>query len=279
MALQRRTRSTRMLVITLVTASLATITIDYKQGSSGPLDQVGRAALSVIAPMQEGVSKVFRPVSHFFSTLAALPSVRSARDRLQERVNELESERSTVVSLQSRLTALETLFNIKTTLLSDMQTTGANVIGSGVSNFEWSLTIDIGSSDDVRVNDPVVAGEGLVGHVVQVGPTASKVELIIDPSSRVASRLNVSRLEGLMVGRGDEDLSMDIDDLHQSIQPSEGVETAGYQNGLFPPGIPIGTVASVEHTPGSLTKTVFVHPAVDFSTLDFVLVVLGPRSR
>jgi rod shape-determining protein MreC len=57
------------------------------------------------------------------------------------------------------------------------------------------------------------------------------------------------------------------------------VETAGYQNGLYPPGVPIGTVSLVQHTPGELTENVFVHPYVDFSTLDYVLVVLGPRSR
>ena len=63
------------------------------------------------------------------------------------------------------------------------------------------------------------------------------------------------------------------------MQPNEGVVTAGYQSGLYPPGLPIGTVASVEATPGSLTENITVHPAVDFSTLDVVLVVLGPRSR
>ncbi|MFN2544634.1 MAG: rod shape-determining protein MreC [Actinomycetota bacterium] len=268
-----------MLVITLVTASLATITIDYKQGSTGPLGEVGRAALSVIAPMQEGVTKAFRPVSRFFSTLAALPSLRSERDRLRERVRELENDRSTLVSAQQRIDALEALFNIKNTLLADMETTGANVIGSGVSNFEWSLTIDIGSRDDVHVNDAVISGNALVGHIVEVTPFGSKVELIIDPNSRVAARLTAARDSGLLVGRGPQDMSMQISDVHAQIGLSDGVETAGYQNGLYPAGIPIGTVASIEHTPGALTKTVTVHPSVDFSTLDYVLVVLGPRSR
>ena len=279
MALQRRTRSTRMLVILLITASLATITIDYRQGSSGPLAAAGRAALSLIAPMQEGMTKAFRPVSHFFSTLADLPHLRTERDELADRVSELENERSTVVSLQSRVDALEALFNIRQTLLVDMETTGANVIGSGVSNFEWSITIDKGSGDGVHVDDAVVAQNGLVGHIVQVGPTGSKVELIIDPDSQVAARLSVSRDGGLLSGRGNEDLSMSLIDVTTQISASEGVETAGYQNGLYPPGLPIGTVAAIDREPGALTKSVTVHPVVDFSTLDYVLVVLGPRSR
>jgi rod shape-determining protein MreC len=114
---------------------------------------------------------------------------------------------------------------------------------------------------------------------VQVTPTDSKVQLVIDPESRVAARLQVSRETGLLEGRGNQDLSMGLIDTATNVQTSEGVETAGYQHGLYPPGIPIGTIASVTSTPGSLTKTVTVHPAVDFSTLDVVLVVLGPRSR
>jgi rod shape-determining protein MreC len=125
----------------------------------------------------------------------------------------------------------------------------------------------------------VVASGGLVGHVVQVTPTGAKVELIIDPDSNVAARLSVSRDGGLLTGRGNQDLSMSLVSNDTEIQPSEGVETAGYDNGVYPPGIPIGTVASIDREPGALTKSVTVHPVVDFSTLDYVLVVLGPRSR
>src|SRR5438552_5963621 len=165
MALQRRTRSTRMLVITLVTLSLVTITIDYKQGSSGPLADAGKAALTVISPMQDAVTKAFRPVSHFFSSIAEAPSLRTQNEQLRAQVRGLESTLGTVTSLQNRISEFETLFNLKTTLLSNMDTTGAYVIASGVSNFEWSITIDKGSSDGVRVNDPIVADGALVGHV------------------------------------------------------------------------------------------------------------------
>src|SRR5437763_803195 len=171
MALQRRTRGTRMLVVTLITASLVTITVDYKEGSSGPLAAVGKAALSVIAPMQDGVSRAFRPVSHFFSSLADLPSIRDERDQLRAQVAQLRQQLNQSVPYQQKIQELEGLLNIRSTLLSDMQTTGASVIGSGVSNFEWSITINRGSGDGVKTNDPVIAQYGLVGHVVQVTPT------------------------------------------------------------------------------------------------------------
>ena len=279
MALQRRARSTRLLVITLITVSLVTITIDYKEGTSGPLAQVGRGALTIIGPMQDAVSRVFRPVSRFFSSLADLPSLRDQNEELRQQIAKLKTELETSTSLRILNNELSKLIQVQSTLLSNQQTTGANVIGSGVSNFEWTITIDKGSSAGVKRDDAVVAGNGLVGHIVQVTSGWSQVQLIVDPDSSVAARLIVSRQAGILQGRGASSMFLGEVRAGTSVETNEGVETAGYQNGLYPPGVPIGTVSLVQHNPGELTENVFVHPYVDFSTLDYVLVVLGPRSR
>lgn len=279
MALQRRTRSTRLLVITLITVSLVTITIDYKEGNSGPLAEIGRGALTVIGPMQDAVSKAFRPVSRFFSSLADLPSLRSQNEELRREVATLKTQSEQVQAIRSLNTELAKLIQIQSTLLTNQKTTGANVIASGVSNFEWNITIDKGSSAGVKKYDAVVAANGLVGDVVEVTPTTSVVQLIVDPDSSVAARLVVSRQAGILQGRGSSSMFLTTIPAGTPVTQNEGVETAGYQNGLYPPGVPIGTASLVQHTPGELTENVFVHPYVDFSTLDYVLVVLGPRSR
>jgi rod shape-determining protein MreC len=268
-----------MLVITLVTASLVTITVDYKQGRTGPLAELGKAAQTIISPMQEGVTKAFHPVAQFFAALADLPSLREERDRLREQVSGLEEQQSEVTSLQFEVSELRSLIDLRQTLLSEMDTTGADVIASGVSNFEWSITIDKGSGDGIKENMPVLAASGLVGRVIEVTPTASKVALIIDPDSKVAGRLVTSRDTGLLTGRGNEDLVMNFVSNDTTVEPDEPVETAGYQGGLYPPGIPIGTVSRVTGDPADLEKAITVSPAVDFSTLDVVLVVLGPSSQ
>jgi rod shape-determining protein MreC len=278
-ALQRRTRSTRLLVITLITVSLVTITIDYKEGASGPLAQIGRGALTIIGPMQEAVSKVFRPVSRFFSSLADLPSLRDQNEELRRQIAQYKTQFEQVQAIRNLNTELAKLIQVQSTLLTSQKTTGANVIASGVSNFEWTITIDKGSSAGVKRYDAIVAASGLVGNVVAVTPTTSVVQLIVDPDSSVAARLIVSRQSGILQGRGAASMFLGTIKAGTPVTPNEGVETAGYQNGLYPPGVPIGTVSSVQHTPGELTENVFVHPYVDFSTLDYVLVVLGPRSR
>ena len=280
MALQRRTRSTRLLMVTLVTASLVTITVDYKQGPSGPLATLGKSALTVITPLQEGVTKAFRPVASFFEALVELPSIKEERDALRNQVKELESEQSLVANYQNQIQQLESNIGLRDTL--GLETIGARVIGYSPSNFEWSITIDQGSNDGIETNMSVVGASGpsagLVGRVTEVTPWSAKVTLIVDPESEVGGRLVTSAETGVVHGRGPEDPVMEFVDVNTAVDVGEPVVTDGFDGSVFPPDIPIGVVTEVASGPADLAKEVTVEPAVDFSTLFTVLVVTGPSS-
>ncbi len=280
MAVRSRARSTRLLVVALVSVSLVTITIDYREGANGPLASVGDAALTVVGPLQEAVSKVTHPIGNFFSTLFRLPSIRHERDILRERVDALETQLSETRSDQQRLADLEALFGLRESLGPKVQTTAAQVIANGVSNFEWTIEIDKGSSDGIARDMPVISSAGLVGHVVQVGANSSRVQLIIDPDSFVAGRLDVSRQTGLLAGEGNQDLQMSLVESTAEVSPDERVVTAGYRirdvaESLYPPNVLIGTVSRVLDQDAATEKFVTVRPAVDFSSLSLVLVVLS----
>lgn len=286
MALKSRTRSTRLLVVTLVAVSLLTITVDYRQGDSGPLAAAGSAALAIISPLQEAVSKVTHPIGNFFSTLTHLPSIRAENERLRNRVADLEALIGVSTSSEDRVKELENLLQIQASLGSNVETTGALVIANGVSNFEWTVTINKGTDAGVKIDMPVVTGgpdattARLIGHVVKVGPYSSIVQLIIDPDSAVAGRLQQSRQTGILTGQGSADLRMSLVDASTPVAAGEPVETAGYRipgvaSSLYPPGIVIGIVSRVLEDPAALEKFVTVRPAVDFASLDYVLVVLS----
>ncbi|HJS26355.1 MAG TPA: rod shape-determining protein MreC [Actinomycetota bacterium] len=280
MALRSRARSTRLLVVTLVSISLVTITVDYRQGDEGPLAAVSEAALVVLTPLQEAVSKVTRPIGNFFSTLIRLPSIRHERDILAERVTALESELSTTQADLDRLAELEALFQLQTGLGPKVETRAAQVIANGVSNFEWTITVDQGTDDGVAADMPVIASAGLVGHVIRTGPSSSVVQLIIDPDSFVAGRLDVSDQAGLLAGQGSDDLRMSQLPPDADVMPDERVLTAGYRiagiaQSLYPPNVLIGTVSRVLDEDSATEKFVTVRPAVDFSSLSLVLVVLS----
>lgn len=284
MALRNRARSTRVLVVALVSASLITITVDYRQGDSGPLAAAGDAMLAIVSPLQEAVSKVTDPIGSFFSTLVRLPSIRRENRELREEVAALRQEVSTTQADLTRLAQLEDLLELQESFGPKVQTTAAQVIASGISNFEWTITIDKGSGDGIEPSMPVVASAGLVGFVVRTAPSSAVVQLIIDPDSAVAGRLDVSGQTGLLTGAGEGDLRMGLVDPTAEVMPSERVVTAGYRiagarQSLYPPNVLIGSVSRVLPDDAALEKFVTVRPAVDFSSLSQVLVVLsgGPQ--
>jgi rod shape-determining protein MreC len=273
MALYSRPRNTRLLVVSLVMMSLLTITVDYRGGDKGPLEAAGRGALQVVVALQSGVSKIMRPIGAFFSGIAHIGSLRSENEKLKAQIKALEARAGQTVSDKRVIQELTGLLK----LTEDLKLKGVagRVVGESVSNFEWSVTIDKGSADGVQVNDPVVSGEGLVGHVIDVAGNGCKVQLIIDPDSAVAGRLASSGETGLVVGQRSRPLTMDLVNSDAKVFPDEQVLTSGYQQGLYPPEIPIGKVSHVFSRPGSLTTTIELVPAVDFSSLEYVLVVTG----
>jgi rod shape-determining protein MreC len=283
-ALRNRARSTRLLVVTLVSASLITITVDYREGDSGPLAAAGDAALAIVSPLQEAVSKVTDPIGSFFSTLVHLPSIRRENQELKEANAGLRSDIATKTADEERMNELEDLLGLQQSLGPRVQTTAAQVIANGISNLEWTIEIDKGSSDGIALDMPVVSSAGLVGHVIRVTSGTSVVQLLIDPDSAVAGRLVASDESGLLEGQGEGDLRMSLVSPDAIVEPDDTVVTSGYRllhgaaQSLYPPDVLIGTVSHVLSEDNALEKTVTVRPAVDFSTLDLVLVVVSGGS-
>jgi rod shape-determining protein MreC len=273
MALYRRARSTRLLVIGLVMVSLVTITLDFRGGDAGPLAGLGRTALGVIGPLQEAVSNVFRPVTDFIQGVTRIGSLRAENQRLQEELVVISRQLQEVTKLRAENEELSKLFGLTERL--QIVTIGAEVIGESVSNFEYSVFINKGADDGLVPDMPVVGPEGLLGKVVRVSSSSSSVLLIIDPDFAVGVRLAASGETGVLVGRREHDLLLDLVDSDTTVRPGELVETSGL-GGVFPAGIPVGVVSFADADEASLDKHVLVRPNVDFSALRLVAVVRAP---
>jgi rod shape-determining protein MreC len=273
-----------VIVVTLVAASLAIISLDYRAGSQGPLEAAGRAVSSAIAPLQRAVSSVVQPIGNFFTSLGDLPRLAARNEELERQIRDLKIQAQLNVELQRQIDSLERLVGLK---VIRQRSVAARVIGSGVSNFDWTITIDQGSNAGVAVDMPVVTGTAaaaeLVGRVVRVTPVSADVELIIDRSSAVAGQLSTSHEAGIVLGQGDRDLRMDLlkAGIHFDPHEPESVITLGYevngQPGIYPPGLLIGTVSRAYSDPDAVDSFVTVRPAVDFTTLQHVLVLKGGR--
>lgn len=134
-----------------------------------------------------------------------------------------------------------------------------------------SIIIDHGSADGVQVNDVIANANGLIGRVVLTTNDLAKVQLVTDTNCSVGSLIERTRRQGVVRGLGGNIVQMyDIPSL-ADVQPGDRILTAGI-DGVFPRGIPIGTVVRSE--PGqSLFKSVTVRPAVDFGTIEEVIVI------
>jgi rod shape-determining protein MreC len=275
---RQRPRSTRLLVVVFVTISLAVITVDYRQGEEGPLAALGRTTVATMAPMQRAVTTVTEPVGNFFSGIAHLPSLARENRELTEEVADLKTQLQVSAFKQQDYEALLDLLGLSQGYAGS---TAARVIANGVSNFEWTITIDKGSGDGLAVDMPVVVGTAsaarLVGRVIRVTDGASDVQLIIDRRAGTAAVLGTSREGGLVEGQGESDLKMTLVERGTPVEGNEQVFTQGYevngQTGLYPPGILIGQVSRSISGRDDVQEFVTVRPAVDFASLTYVLVL------
>jgi rod shape-determining protein MreC len=273
------------LVVVLVSISLAVITLDYREGETGPLAGLGRMALAAMAPLQQAVTTVTRPIGDFFSGLVHLPSLENDNQQLRRANDALRAEIAAGTDLRTQIDQLSALLGLKQTLTPT--SIPAVVIANGLSNFRYTITINRGSADGVAMDQPVVTGAAdapiLVGKVVNVSVSSAEVQLIIDRNSAVAGRLSVSHESGLVQGQGEGDLRMSLVTPGTIVQGNETVVTQGYvvngQRGLYPPGLVIGEVSRVIPGTSDLQEFVTVRPAIDFSSLEFVLVLQISRSQ
>lgn len=154
----------------------------------------------------------------------------------------------------------------------EIDTLPARVIAEDASSWFRTVMIDKGSEQGVTEGMPVVVAEGVVGRVVRSSPRFARVLLITDASSAIASLLQDNRARGVCRGQGDL-LVFDFVLRQEDVSVGDRVVTSG-MGGVFPKGLVVGRVKSVDRQEFGLFQTIAVTPSVDFSHLEEVLVLL-----
>jgi rod shape-determining protein MreC len=273
-------RNTRLLVVGLVAASLAIITLDFREGDTGPLAAMGRAAQAFMAPLQEGVTNATRPVGDFLSGVAHLPSLSRENQELKLQLAQRDAEKAAYVALYERLAQVSDQAGLHN---ANPGSVPATVIANGLSNFENTITIDRGAHAGIEPDQPVITGGPesplLVGIVSSVAPYSSDVRLLIDRDFAVAGKLASSGQTGLVVGQGEQDLRMEQVPVGTRFpkggQPEYVFTTTyhiGDEHGRYPPDLLIGQVSSVVENTTPIDE-LSIKPAVDLSSLEYVLVL------
>jgi rod shape-determining protein MreC len=177
---------------------------------------------------------------------------------------------------------LLTLFRLDNQLsVKDYRPVTATVVAKSPNVWYSTVTIDKGESSDVHVNDPVINGEGLVGKVAQAASDGAQVTLITDSSVGVSARIGTSGATGIVQPKVGDPNDLLLQYLPANTQANKGeyVVTSGTvsspDDSLYPPGIPIGQVTSINEE--SAYRSVNVHPLANLHNLDVVQVLTAAR--
>jgi rod shape-determining protein MreC len=274
----RKSTRHRLALAALLAATATVVTLDFRENPGGPLHRASEVAISVVAPMQEGIGQVFRPVGDFLSDLGNIGNLKEENTRLETELERMTAQQRRVPEIVRENERLKELVEVQDKDWTQGRTLAVRVIGDGPSNYEWTRFINKGSADGIKEDMAVVSAQGLVGRTFFVAENYSKVLLMIDPQHSVGARLTGSGETGVVAGRSLEDLRMDLINPDVEIKEGESVVTSGYDKGIYPGGIPIGRVTEVMKTPDGLSKSARVEPVVGFTALDTMLVLLdtGP---
>src|SRR5918998_1766297 len=178
----------RLLLLVFLALSILVITLDFRQGSGGPLDRAKDISAAIVRPIQRGFSAVFRPVGNFFSAVTELSELRGENKRLGDLVEELESQIARAEAVEDENVRLRELLELDEPWFEAEKVT-AQQIGRVPGNWEWAITIDKGSDDGIEPEMPVVNADGLVGTVVRAGADTAIVLMLIHPQGAASARV------------------------------------------------------------------------------------------
>jgi rod shape-determining protein MreC len=271
-------RRRRAVLALLVVLSLILLTAYFGEASSGGLHSVQRGFLTVVSPIQNGANKALKPVRDLIGWFGDTLHAKGQRDELRKQVDKLRREVIASDSEKHSYRELLSMYRLDNQLsINDYHPVTATVVAKSPNVWYSTVTIDKGESSGVHVNDPVINGEGLIGKVAQAASDGAQVTLITDSSVGVSARIGSSNATGIVQPKVGDPNDLLLQYLPANTQANRGeyVVTSGTvsspDDSLYPPGIPIGQVTSINEE--SAYRSVNVHPLADLHNLDVVQVL------
>ncbi|HWW61330.1 MAG TPA: rod shape-determining protein MreC [Thermoanaerobaculia bacterium] len=228
-----------------------------------------RTVMTIFSPVPKSVNWAGRSASDMYHGYIDMRHAVNENLQLRRQVAQLTTQNLKLQQSEGDVTRLRALLAYSEQF--SMNTSLAQTIMLDTAGRFKSIIIDRGSGDGVEVNDAIVNSNGLIGRVVLTTKDLAKVQLVTDSNCAVGTLISRTRRQGVVRGNGSNALQMfDVPTL-SDVTPGDTVLTAGI-DGIYPKGIPIGTVVSAD-AGQSLFKNILVKPAVDFGTIEEVIVI------
>lgn len=268
----------KVLIIIIITIILVTM-----MSISGKIDKDSNWFSNVISvplsPIQKALSFVGKKFEDGFTFFHGVKEIREENEKLKLMVADLQRENRELMGYREKMVELRKALNLKDQL-NEYYIIGSNVIAKDPGNWFNVFIIDVGDKDNASVDMPVItSGKGLVGRIISLNSTSSKVTSIIDEDSVISGKISKPG-GGHVIIRGDLTLKnkgycrLDYIPLDADISVGDIIETSGL-GGLYPKGILIGKVIEVKKSTSEMNRYAIVEPEVNFKKLDEVFVLVN----
>ena len=226
-----------------------------------------------VMPIQNGLTYLKNWMSGNNTFFTNINNLQEENEELKKKNSELEKSLRELEIVKSENSTLKEYVNLKDKY-TEYKTIPAYVINKDISNYNDTIVINVGKDDGIEVNMPVIADQGLVGHVISVTSKTAKVQTIVDTASTISCTLTTSRDNVIARGTLEEKSTLKATYIPTSATVLEGdtIETSGL-GGIYPKGIHIGTIKKVITGKNITDRYAMIETAVDFAKIDTVLVI------
>jgi rod shape-determining protein MreC len=269
----------------LVGLSIVLLTGYFGEGGGGFFHSLQSGAQTILSPVEDGASRAFKPVRDLVGWFGDVFNAKDENKTLKKELAGARAQSTNEAMLLRENIQLRGQLKLSEGLgYTNATRETARVIVRSPTVWYSTVTIDKGRSDGLRVDQPVINGDGLVGHVSAVSGGTATVTLLTDSSSAVSAQLAPDGALGIVKPSVGDPNDMQLLYIGKNHPVTKGakVVTSGSAQGplqsIYPRGIPIGEVSRVEPGELDLYRTVHIRPWADFRRMD-VLTVLTSKPR
>ncbi len=264
----------RLLLVLLLVSSLFLITLDLRGVNLA--GSIRSAVATAFSPLESLASKIFSPIGNFTSDLKNFNQSKKKIEQLTKEVDLLKSAQILDEDTVGQLSQLRNVLDLAGR--GGYKVVAAKVINRGSSaTFKQTITIDAGKSSGVGINMTVISDSGLVGVVKSVTSNSSIVLLMSDPTFKIGVRIAGTQSIGVVSGQGGSTYLLQLLDATGEIKKGDVLVARGSQDGKpFVPGVPVGTVTTVQSNASSITQNADVVGISNLERIGVVAVVTSP---
>ena len=230
----------------------------------GLMESVRANVTDAATPILDVISKPIVSVNKMISEAKDFYSVREENLILKQEKDRLLQWQAAARKLEIENKNLRGLLNFPVEPAAGFIT--ARAIADTGGAFANSVVINAGNKSGVRKGQATITGEGLVGRVTDVGARSSRVLLITDLNSRIPVVLQSSQARAILAGDNTHRPKLIHLSPGASISQGDRIVTSGH-GGAFPPGLPVGLVASVNE------KGINIEPFVQRSRVTYLRIL------